>query len=143
MDPLSVIASVVTLLTTSGTMGKGLKELLKLKDAPQCLANLTTEVEDVHIIIEDVHTLLLQKAQLPHNELPSSLPIALKRLKQTLLALESLISYELTVVTSNSNNTLRIDRSKWLRANSKIQDIIARIRAEKLSLASALALLNS
>ena len=142
MDPLSITASVSALLGTGGTIARALKKVIKLKNAPDCLQELEEELEELQCMVNDVQSLLLARTEPEYCELPSTLPLALKRLKGTLLALEKLIAYDLTTVKRNENS-LRIDRSEWLLAENKIQSIIIRARADKSSLGVALVLAQS
>lgn len=46
MDPLSIAASVIAILTAAGQVKKGLERLRSLKSAPQGLCALTNEVSE-------------------------------------------------------------------------------------------------
>ena len=139
MDPLSVATGTLTILGAGRKIGKGLKKLTRLKDAPDALLALDNEVSDLHCLIQDVENILQQRPE--DSGLPQSLTGALRRAKTVLLALESVIAYELTTTTATDG--LRVDRSSWLRAKHKVEAIEENIKVAKLSLVTALSLLTS
>ena len=140
MDPLSLTVSIIAIVGGGSTVGKGLKKILSARHLPDVLLQLNNEVTDLQFIVQDMNDLLQQQAQKP---LPSyaSLISALKSSKQTLLALESLIAYELTTVDSRDRQT-RIDWISWLRVEPKIKRLKEDIRTDRVRLSSALSLLT-
>ena len=52
MDPISLIASIVTIIGTGGTVGRGLRDLAQVRHAPQVLLQLKDQVSDLHLLIE-------------------------------------------------------------------------------------------
>ena len=141
MDPLSVTASILAVLGAGGEIGKACKKIIDLRDAPDALIALNNEVTDLHILVRDVDNVLRLHSRISETDAPPSVTSALERVKATLLRLESLIAYELT--TPSGNNGPRLDRSVWLRAESKVQKLKDDIRADRVALASALSLLTS
>ena len=139
MDPLSLTASIIAIVGGGSTVAKGLKKILSARHLPDILLQLNNEVTDLQYIVQDINDLLQQQAQ---KHLPSyaSLISALKFSKQTLLALESLIAYELTTVDSRDGQT-RIDWISWLRVEPKIKRLKEDIRTDRVRLSSALSLL--
>ena len=139
MDPLSLTASIIAIIGGGSTVGKGLKKILSTRHLPDILLQLNNEVTDLQYIVQDINDLLQQQAQKP---LPSytSLISALKFSKQTLLALESLIAYEITTV--DSHRQTRIDWISWLRVEPKIKRLKEDIRTDRVRLSSALSLLT-
>lgn len=140
MDPLSVTASILAVLGAGGEVGKACKKIIDLRDAPDALIALNNEVTDLHILVRDVDDILRQHSRISETDALPSVISALKRVKATLLRLESLIAYELT--TPSGSNGRRLDRSVWLRAESKVQKLKDDIRADRVALAPALSLLN-
>ena len=73
---------------------------------------------------------------------PESLISALSRVKSILLQLESYISYQLTTVTADGGS-IRVDKSVYLRAERRLQELKDEIHASRAALASALSLFAS
>ena len=139
MDPLSITAGLLAIFDAGGKVGKGLRLLIQLKDAPDALLALNNEVTDLQCVVQDVDNLLQHHSE--ENALPSSITRHLDQAKATVLALERLIAYDLTTIATNGFK--RVDRSSWLRAESKVTAMKQKVKDAKLSLASALSLLNS
>lgn len=139
MDPLSITAGILAIFDAGGKVGKGLKKLIRLKDAPSAFLALNNEAVDFNCVVQDVHNLLQScPKELP---LPQSIIGALDQARSTSLAVEKLIAYELTTMTSKTGQ--RVDRSSWLRAEHKIVAMKEGIKDSKVSLAYALSLLSS
>ena len=142
MDPLSAIASIFTLCEVGGEIRKGLGKLIKFKDAPQTLHELDEELTLLRCTVQDAAKIVSQSEEESYDKLLATFPLVVERLKKTLLNFESLISYELTTINTD-NHQPRIDRSRWLRAEGKIQTMLARIQNDRQALTVALSLLIS
>lgn len=140
-DPLSIAASILTLLSVGGAVGKFLKRAIALKQAPDILLALNNDVADLHQNVHDVDELLQE-----HSSMVGKAPLAhayesLEKVKKALSTFEHLISYQLTAVERNGNY-LRLGRSAWLRVEPKIVRLRERIRADKGDLCLSLTLLT-
>jgi hypothetical protein len=142
MDPLSLTASIIAIVQLSGTIGKGLKRIINLKNAPDIFLALNNEVADLQCIVQDTDDLLRQNPDITGIDPIASVGRALDKAKRTLYRLESLLAYELTAIKRKDNET-KLDRSVWLRAERKVQQLKDDIREDKLSLSSALSVLTS
>ena len=137
MDPFSLTVGILTMLEAGGKIGRGLKKVIALRKAPDILLALNNEVIDLQIVVEDVDDLLRQHKQIALGH-TRSLYQALERSKETLLRLESLISYELTTTKGREP---RLDRSVWVRKEHDILELRDRTRADRFHLLSALGVL--
>lgn len=141
-DPLTITTAIVTLLGAGGRIGKVLKKIVNLKnDAPDILLTVNNEITDLREVVQMFDD-LLQRQYNTSDAAPYSLVgVSLDRLKRTLLKLEHLFSYELTVVDGNDLH-LRLDKSAWLLAEPKFYAIKDQIRDDKTALYRGLALLT-
>ena len=142
IDPLSVYASIVAIVQAGGAVGKGLTKILNLRNAPDILLALNSEVADLQCIIQDIDGLLRQQLDATDQEPVASVDRMLQKAKQALLKLESLLAYELTTVKGKDDG-VKLDRSVWLRVEHKVQKLKDEIRGDKISLSSALSVLTS
>lgn len=147
MDPLSLTAGIIAVVGAGSTIGKGLKKVVAARHMPDIVLALNNEVSDLRYVVHDLNDLLQQQDQVAYENrrpLPghASLSSALEHVKETLLALESLIAYELTTVDSTNGHT-KIDWSSWLRAEPKVQKIKDDIHIDRVRLSSALSFLAS
>lgn len=138
MDPLSSLASVVTLVEIVRKLSNLLTKAVNVKNAPDVLLALNNEISDLHLVIDDVNDLLLASTfTIP----PKSLGSALERVKSTLLQLEKFVAYELT--TFDSAGSARVDKSTFFRKEHRLQQLKDDVRADRVVLSSALNLFAS
>ena len=140
-DPLSIITAVVTLLGAGGQIGKSLKKVVSLKNAPGILLAVNNEITDLHAVVQIFDDLLQRQYNTGDAAPYCQLSASLEKVKQTLLRLEQLVSYDLTVVVGDDHH-LRLDKSVWLLAEPKFRAIKDQIRDDKTALYRGLALLT-
>ena len=143
-DPLSITTAIVTLLGAGGCIGKVLKKVINLKHhAPDILLAVNNEITDLRDVVQ-IFDDLFQRQYNPSDAAPyGQLSVSLDKVKRTLLTLEQLFSYELTVVEGEGDDLhLRFDKSAWLRAEPKFRAIRDQIRDDKTALYRVLAVLT-
>ena len=140
-DPLSAVASVLTLLSAGGAVGKFFKKVVALKHAPDILLALNNDIADLHHVVHSIDELLQKHSQMTEKPPLGHVRQSLERVKKTLSTFEHLISYKLTTVERDGKH-LRLDRSAWLQAEPEIIRIKERIRADKGDLCLSVTLLT-
>ena len=144
MDPLSVTASIIALFQAGGAVGKALRKIANLRNAPDILLALNNEVADLHCLVENIDDVLRQHREIIGEEPIVCLCRALDRAKRTLLKLENMLAYKLTSIKCKDGEShLVLDRSSWLRLENSVQRLKDEIREDKVSLSSALSVLTS
>lgn len=143
-DPISTTTAIVTLLGAGGCIGKVLKKVVSLKHhAPDILLAVNNEIMDLRDVIQIFDDLLQRKYDTSDAAPYGQLSVSLDKVKRTLLKLEQLFSYELTVVEGEGDDLhLRLDKSAWLLAEPKFRAIKDQIRDDKTALYRGLALLT-
>ena len=142
MDPLSITTGILTLLGAGCKIRNGLKRILDLRYASDALLALNNEVNELHRIVQDIDDLFRQASHRKENQSSSNLADTLAQTRIIALEVEKLIAYELTVVSIDGHGT-RVDPSKLLRADHKIQELKMKMRSNKASLSIHLGILNS
>ena len=142
MDPLSISASVITLIGAGGTLSTLIRKCIGLKNAPNVLRALNDEVSELQSTTNDVDELLRTTTLDPDDRPPESLVRSLSRVKSILLELQRCISYELTTVTADGES-IRLDKSVYLWTERRLHELKDEIHASKIALASALSLFAS
>ncbi len=140
-DPLSIAASILTLLSAGGAIGRFLMKTVALKHAPEIFLALNNDIVDLHNVVHIVDELLQEHYGIADKAPLSRVCGSLEKIQETLSAFEHLISYQLTTVARDSSH-LRLDRSEWVRAEPKVQRLRDKIRADKGDLCLALTLLT-
>lgn len=129
MDPLSISASILTVVAT---VNGGLAIVNRLLSAPEELQALVTELADLTPIISSI-------GRLPHDHLvQNGLLGQLEAAKAVLLELEELICYRLTKASGS-----RVDRSEWASRKTQIDRLRKQLRDKRDVLTATLTILNS
>lgn len=147
MDPLSLTASIITVVGAASTVSRGLKKILSARNLPHIVLQLNNEVTDLQVVIQDVEDLLCRRAQVNREDRKplqkqASLVRALEHANQTLLALQSLIACKLTTVDSRDGR-IKFKRKSWLLVESRVKSLKDEIRTDRLRLSAAQSLLAS
>ena len=135
MDPLSLTASILTILGVGGTVTKGLNRIRMLKDAPDTLLQLNNEVVDIHLVIRSVDELIQRWSYQPSSSERQRAMVhaTVGRTKDTVLELECLIAY---ILTKETDIGTKVDRSAWMMNIDKIREMKNRLRAAREDLNS-------
>lgn len=138
MEPLSVAASLATLVGATDTVVKGVRKLLALKNAPQSLQQLNIELTDFRLVIATVEDSYRQQESLLdapscNQELVAGV---IHRAKDAVLALEEIIAYGLLKIPDHKN--LKIDYTVWLRTERKVRELRKCLRQTKVDILVAL-----
>ena len=141
MDPLSLTASIATLLGAGGTVANGLDRIRKLKHAPDLLLQLNNEVNDLQLVIRSVDELAQQWThQLSTSDKQQdSINMTLSRARESVLELERLIAY---VLTRETKRGTKVNRLAWIVNLDGIRDVKTRIRAAREDLNAVWAMLS-
>ena len=139
-DPLSIAASILTILGTTSVVGSFLKEIYELRNAPSILLDLNNKLQDLQILVRRVHDLSEQQSDILTSASDEGLLRSLESVQSLLSRLENLVAYDLTVVRSGSGR-LELDKSRWFRAKSKVKRLKEGLEVEKRELSLKLSLL--
>jgi hypothetical protein len=142
MDPLSITASILTILGAGGQVAKGIAKIRALKYAPDILLALNNEIANIQYLVQDVNHVARQHEEVHETKFSASVCRALEKVRETLLATEQLIAYELTTIDS-VNGLVKLDWKRWLRLEDNIRQLQERMRNNKVDLSTALVAQNS
>ncbi|MCJ1246599.1 hypothetical protein MMC30_003808 [Trapelia coarctata] len=141
MDPLSLAASITTLLGAGGAIGKGIHKLSALKHAPETLVQLDDEVSSMQQVVTLTQDLYRQHIEAfgGDSTLYAVLFSALRRTTLAIQDLQMLVEYELTKPSSQGN---KINRLAWIRAEHKILNLSDRLRSARSEIATATSMIT-
>lgn len=142
MDPLSITASILAILGAGGQVAKGFAKIRALKHSPDILLAMNNEIADIQYLVQDVNDVARQHEGVRETQNSASVCRALEKVRETLLATERVIAYELTVIDS-INGLVKLDWKRWLRLEGKVRQLQERMRNNKLDLSTALVAQNS
>ena len=130
MDPLSITAGIISVLSASGTIAGGLSKIRGMKRAPNALLQLNNEVTDLQLLVQAIDELYR-----PHNATTAIqqevVCSALERAKLTVLELEKFIGYTLTKETDVGT---KVDRVSWFRHHDRVREIRDTLRCVRSDL---------
>ena len=144
MDPLSLTASILTVLGVGGQALKAIKKLVTLKEAPEIVLRLHNELSDLHLLTVAVQD-VFQKVQASSIPLDTrrSVTSSLKLVNGKLLELEQLHDKLVSSSQSTGSGTVNIKKSAWLAEQTHLKILQKDLRSARLKLTSVLGTLTS
>ena len=151
MDPLSITASILTIVGVGGQAAKAVKRLASLKGAPDLVLALNNEISDLHLVVLAIQDVFQRQqtggAPLPGNRVvvanvDASVTNSLRYANEKVVELESLHS-QLTTNASRSSGSTTFNKTVWLREQKRVKKMQEDLRNVRLKLAGALSVLNS
>ena len=144
MDPLSITASSIAVLSAISGTSKGIGKLTSLRRAPIELQSLSNEIEALRCLLSIVHTALRRfQGTLAYQGSGDALCTLLAPVQDSVLELQSKIEYQLKRSDELDKNGLpKVSRTAWLRSNGEIQRLREKIRDARANLLTGLATVN-
>ena len=148
MDPLSVTASIITVLGAGGTIATTLEKTRSIRQAPEIILSLNNEISDLRLIVHETQQLLREDQNRDPigsetRAFTDQVTPILIRGRDKLLELESLIEYSLTSTSTNTKNRPKVRKVAWVWKQQKVQSIKDDIRSLRLNLAAIVGLVSS
>ena len=136
MDPLSITASTLTLLSALETAFHLIKSI---REAPSRLEVIRNEVADLTVIVEEVARVIeSQNVADSTSDRVSHLTSALSNVHKNVQELEALLRSCVTLPILASEGD-KVSRISWLKVRSRVQSLQTEIRDGRLNLSIALA----
>ncbi|KAI0415282.1 ankyrin [Xylaria grammica] len=126
MDPLSLTASVITVVGVADAAGRGLKKLIALRGASDAILALNNEISDLRLTLESL-ILSFRRSVSP----------SIDTTRKKLIALEQLVQSRLKKPNGSP------DRFGWLKYEEKIQKLQKDFRHLRLNLGTVLGIISS
>jgi hypothetical protein len=138
MDPVSLTASIITIIATAAQVAKHLDELRNgLQHGPDALSSLINEVSDLRIVLEACDAAVKELYKIPTAEDPTTLLAdaaqILDRTRGYLEQLDKLISSCLGD-HHDTTSVSKTARFRWLRVRGKVEKIQQKVRDTKQDL---------
>ncbi|KAI4174725.1 MAG: hypothetical protein LQ343_002096 [Gyalolechia ehrenbergii] len=146
MDPVSVAASLLTLLGAAATAGRALDRLSSLKHAPDHLIALVNEVSDLRVVLHNVRDAVQVRAKTTQE--CGNLAHIVHRASVKMSELNRLIYGNLVKTGGTGCNsladedTVKASRRAFLRHSGKIRALKDDLQELKLSLLVAMGTLT-
>ena len=145
MDPLSLTASILTVLGANYSVMQGLEQLASLRHAPNTILALNNEISDFKLVALEANAVLREHRDQTcetntSQSIAASLGPVLDHAREKLLELECLLEYRLT--SPGANGKARLNKSAWLHQQSKFKQIRKDIRSIKSNLFAAMGTLT-
>ncbi|KAL9017831.1 MAG: hypothetical protein Q9185_004846 [Variospora sp. 1 TL-2023] len=146
MDPISVAASLLTVLGAAATAGRALDRLSSLRHAPDHLVALVNEISDLRVVLHNVRDAVQGRAKTSQE--CGNVAYIVQRASQKMSELNRLIYGNLVKTPSSGchslgdDDTIKASRTKFLRHSGKIRSLKDDIQELKMSLLIAMGTLT-
>ena len=129
MDPVSLCASILAIITTAQSVAKGLRKLKGYWKAPQLLQDITAEVESLGSTLHDVSSFIASAHSLPDVQ---SLCEPVSRAAFTIKRINALISSPTfyTIRLRDANYA----RVTWLCRKNEIKGLLDNLKVVRMDL---------
>ncbi|KAL9116731.1 MAG: hypothetical protein Q9187_006741 [Circinaria calcarea] len=151
MDPLSITASIITIIGVGGQAAKAVRKLASLKGAPDLVLALNNEISDLHLVVLAIQD-VFQRQQTSGLLFPGSWPgeanvnasvtKSLRDANEKVVELEALHN-RLITSASGPSGSATLNRTAWLREQKRVKKMQEDLRSVRLKLTAALSILNS
>lgn len=138
MDPLSITASIVTLLTAANHVAIGLNKLSSIDGAPAAVRALNNEVEDLRLVLTEAEPLLRKHGDvtMPSAVAAISLEPIIERAKNKLKDLEAIVGNRLLA-------RMRMkDKLGWMFEQDKVQSALGDVRTARTNVTTMLSVVS-
>ncbi|OBR03067.1 B-cell lymphoma 3-encoded protein [Colletotrichum higginsianum IMI 349063] len=148
MDPLSITASVITLLGTVAASAKALEAVRGIQNAPKQVATALNEVTDLRAVVGMIeHSIndLSDDEKRKHKIICQSLYDLASKANGTLQELNTIIKkvFPKRTIAGSEEHVYVLSRRMWLREKSAIERHFLNIQSTRKNLDSALNSLNA
>lgn len=140
MDPLSIIASTITIVGLVDKVVRKVRKIARLKHVVSLLQQLDYELSDLRLVVRKVEDICWQALTQNSDSVSDQeiLSKAIDRAKNAILELEKVIEYGLLAPAEGT--TIKINRLFWIRKESEVRDSRDRLRDAKWGLSIAIGL---
>ena len=147
MDPLSLVASIVTIVGVGGEVAKAVRKLASLKGAPDLILALNNEISDLYLVILAIRDIFSrQRASI----VPSSNNVTtdntvlgtLVQANEKVLELRAL-HQRLTARTTRLGDVDTLNKASWLREHKNVKKMQEDLRTVRLKLSTTLGIIIS
>ena len=144
MDPLSITASAIAVLSAVTGAGRGLNRIVDLRKAPAEIQALYNEVEALRSLLSVTQNALLDIRDTElYRQLHEPLEVLLRPVEALAIELEQLLEFRLKRQESISPNAaMKVDYVEWLKADKAIARIRQDIRDARGNLEAGLTAAN-
>lgn len=146
MDPLSITATVITVLGALQNAGTGLHKLLQLRAVPAVVLALNNEISDLQLLFREIDSLLTGYRRLRSrgSEVSSEAFLGLQSLPTNVNGAKVKIAELQAILDKHLTNSHKLgDKISWLKEEARVCKIHEDIRSVRINIATALGVLTS
>ncbi|KAL9107947.1 MAG: hypothetical protein Q9187_008362, partial [Circinaria calcarea] len=144
MDPLSIIASVITVTGLAGTVVTGLQRLIDLRKAPNKVFEIINEISDLQATLHSLSGIRELDSESISSQARQQLAQHVEDASGALLDLEKIIHYRLLASDSTpSHGKSKVNLTRWIRDQHRVVELREKLRAVKQNIQLDLATVSA
>ena len=143
-DPLSIIASVVTLISTADSILKTLQRVKDLRKAPSEILALLNEVTDLRVVLDDVSDCLTEVGETSPSDTKrlQHMTTLINRAEEQMLKLDDVIHGTIGKSKSLGDDS-KMWMIQWMRAKGPVEVIRQHLRDVRLNIMTQMMVINT
>ena len=151
MDPFSLTASIIGILSVGGQAAKGIAKLASLRGSPELVLALNNEISDLQVVVLAIQDLFDRQrtsgVSFPGQRageinIDTSITNSLQQANDMVINLEEFYK-RLKVSSTGSPGVVTFNRNLWIREQGKVKKMKEDLRNIRLKLTTALGALNA
>ena len=143
-DPLSIAASIITVIGAADSVGKVLSKIKIARNAPAEVLALQNEISDLQLVLEDVNLCNWGERRVQPSTISERfkrLEILITRTESRLCELNRILNHRL-IRTHSVTGVPLVSRAIWLRVRGAVEDIRCSLRVARQDITLQLASIN-
>lgn len=146
MDPLSITVSIIAITSAIRSTGKGIASLRRIRDGPKELAQLLSEIDELHNVLLQIYSVIdgvqlepVNRESINRGRTIEWIKEQVEKADETMIELDRIGQICSKISTSGQ---IECSRRKWQQNQTKAKTLLSEVQSIKGKLLNRLVILN-